>query len=105
MVWVVDLPQAKHLVSQRYGGKRYLSAGPIPRWVRQAWLGGQPHGPVPFILDAEIQDGRFAREWILENKAGAPSFKALRRQERRHDVEEVGRQLRRLMSWIDAKEV
>ena len=53
----------------------------------------------------EIQDGSFAREWILENKANAPSFKAKRRMEREHSVEEVGRQLRRLMSWIDAKEV
>ncbi len=53
----------------------------------------------------EIQDGRFAREWILENKANAPSFKALRRQERAHQVEQIGRGLRRLMSWIDAKEV
>jgi len=54
---------------------------------------------------AEIQDGSFAREWILENKANAPRFKALRRQDRNHSVEQVGLQLRRLMSWIDAKEV
>ncbi len=54
---------------------------------------------------AEIQDGRFAREWILENKANAPSFKALRRKERAHPVEIIGRQLRKLMSWINAKEV
>ncbi len=54
---------------------------------------------------AEIQNGSFAREWILENKANAPAFKAMRRMEREHSVEEVGRQLRRLMSWIDAKEV
>jgi len=53
----------------------------------------------------EIQDGGFAREWILENKANAPVFKALRRRERAHQVEQVGRGLRRLMSWIDAKEV
>jgi ketol-acid reductoisomerase len=53
----------------------------------------------------EIQDGHFAREWILENKANAPSFKALRRNERKHPVEIVGRGLRKLMSWINAKEV
>lgn len=53
----------------------------------------------------EIQDGEFAREWILENRAGAPSFKAKRRQERQHPIEEVGRRLRRLMTWIDSKEV
>jgi ketol-acid reductoisomerase len=54
---------------------------------------------------AEIQNGQFAREWILENKAGAPSFKAHRRRERDMEIEEVGRRLRGLMAWIDAKEV
>jgi ketol-acid reductoisomerase len=53
----------------------------------------------------EIKSGQFAREWILENKANAPAFKATRRSEREHQVEEVGRRLRRLMPWIKAKEV
>lgn len=53
----------------------------------------------------EIKSGQFAREWILENKANAPAFKAMRRSEREHQVEEVGRRLRRLMPWIKAKEV
>ena len=53
----------------------------------------------------EIQSGQFAREWILENKANAPAFKATRRRERQHGLEEVGRRLRRLMAWIEAKEV
>ena len=53
----------------------------------------------------EIQNGQFAKEWILENKAGAPAFKAIRRNNRKHEVETVGRQLRSLMSWIDAKVV
>jgi ketol-acid reductoisomerase len=54
---------------------------------------------------AEIQQGDFARKWILENKAGAPAFKATRRRARESQLEEVGRRLRRLMSWIDVKEV
>ncbi|MFM7842880.1 MAG: ketol-acid reductoisomerase, partial [Planctomycetota bacterium] len=53
----------------------------------------------------EIQTGQFAREWILENKAGAPGFKATRRIQRTHQLEEVGLRLRRLMSWINSKEV
>lgn len=53
----------------------------------------------------EIQTGQFAREWILENKAGAPGFKAIRRRERDTQIEAVGRGLRRLMKWINAKEV
>jgi ketol-acid reductoisomerase len=53
----------------------------------------------------EIQTGQFARDWILENRAGAPMFKACRRRERSLMIEDVGRRLRSLMSWIDAKEV
>jgi len=53
----------------------------------------------------EIQTGQFAREWILENKAGAPAFKSIRRREKNIQIEEVGRRLRRLMKWINAKEV
>ncbi len=54
---------------------------------------------------SEIQSGQFAREWILENKAGAPAFKATRRRDRSLELETVGKRLRRLMSWIDSKEV
>ena len=53
----------------------------------------------------EIRSGQFAREWILENKANAPMFKATRRAERNQPIEEVGRRLRRLMPWIKSKEV
>ncbi|MBM3999382.1 MAG: ketol-acid reductoisomerase [Planctomycetes bacterium] len=56
------------------------------------------------ILD-EIQTGKFAREWILENRAGAPVFQAMRRRDRNLEIEKVGRRLRRLMTWINAKEV
>jgi ketol-acid reductoisomerase len=52
----------------------------------------------------EIRSGQFARDWILENKAGAASFKATRRREREHEIEQVGRRLRKLMTWINAKE-
>jgi len=53
----------------------------------------------------EIQNGDFARQWILENKAGAPGFKTMRRRERSHPVEQVGKELRAMMSWIDSKDV
>ena len=53
----------------------------------------------------DIQSGRFARDWMLENKAGAPSFKATRRREKGHAIEQVGRELRKMMAWIDEKEV
>ena len=49
----------------------------------------------------EIQEGEFAKEWILENKAGRPSFLARRRQEADHPINEVGRELRKMMRWHD----
>ena len=52
----------------------------------------------------EIQTGQFAREWILENKANQPTFQAIKRRERTHQIEETGKQLRRMMKWINAKE-
>jgi ketol-acid reductoisomerase len=51
----------------------------------------------------EIQSGAFAREWILENQAGGPMFRALRARERAHLVEEVGKKLRAMMPFLDAK--
>lgn len=52
---------------------------------------------------AEIQDGRFATEWILENHAGMPHFKAMRRKETQHPIEIVGKRLREMMSWLKGK--
>ena len=48
----------------------------------------------------EIQDGSFAREWILENQAGRPGFLAQRRIEAEHPIEVVGAELRGMMSWL-----
>lgn len=53
----------------------------------------------------EIQTGQFAKEWILENKANQAGFKAIRRREREHLLEKVGKELRSMMTWINAKEV
>jgi ketol-acid reductoisomerase len=51
------------------------------------------------ILD-DIQSGRFARDWVQECQAGQPSFKAIRRREAEHPIEEVGARLRSMMPWI-----
>jgi ketol-acid reductoisomerase len=52
------------------------------------------------LLD-EIQDGRFAKEWVAEDEAGRPNFTRLQKQGEQHPVEEVGAKLRGLMSWVD----
>ncbi len=49
----------------------------------------------------EIQDGTFAREWVLENQAGRPSFLAMRRMNAEHPIEQVGEELRGMMSWLN----
>lgn len=51
----------------------------------------------------EIQEGVFAREWILENQAGRPSFNAMRRREAEHPIEKIGRVLRDMMPWIKSR--
>ena len=51
------------------------------------------------VLD-DIQQGRFVRDWMLECKAGQPSFKAMRRNQAEHEIEQVGEKLRGMMPWI-----
>ncbi len=53
------------------------------------------------VLD-DIQSGRFVRDWMLECKAGQPSFKAMRRRGAEHEIEKVGEKLRGMMPWIAA---
>ncbi len=48
----------------------------------------------------EVQNGTFAKNWILENKANRPYFNAMRRIEKDHPMEVVGRELRKMMSWL-----
>ncbi len=52
------------------------------------------------VILSEIQDGSFAKEWILENQAGRPVFNALMRMESEHPIEAVGAELRKMMSWL-----
>jgi len=56
-------------------------------------------------LLADIQSGAFAEEWIEENHQGRPNFNAIRAKETQHPVEDVGRTLRRMMPFVDPKEV
>ncbi len=48
----------------------------------------------------EIQDGSFAREWILENQAGRPTFNAMKKRDENHLIEQVGKELRAMMPWL-----
>ncbi|MCX7853923.1 MAG: ketol-acid reductoisomerase [Caldilineales bacterium] len=56
-------------------------------------------------LLADIQSGAYAEEWIEENAKGRPNFNARRAAERQHPIEQIGRELRRMMPWLNPKEV
>jgi len=51
----------------------------------------------------EVQNGSFAKEWILENQVGRPVFNALRRKEAEHPIEGIGKKLRAMMGWLQEK--
>ena len=52
----------------------------------------------------EVQTGKFAREWILENQANRPVYNALKKQDSEHLIEVVGKKLRSMMGWIGGKD-
>ena len=54
------------------------------------------------LLD-NVQDGSFAKDWILENQCGRPRMKKWMEQEKAHPIEAVGKELRAMMPWMDAK--
>jgi ketol-acid reductoisomerase len=99
---IVDLFYQGGLSYMRYSVSNTAEYGDYTRGPRI--ITDETRAEMKRILD-EVQTGKFAREWILENKAGAPAFKAMRRRDRNLQIEQVGRNLRRLMKWIDAKEV
>jgi len=99
---IVDLFYQGGLNYMRYSVSNTAEYGDYTRGPRI--VTDQTKAEMKKIL-SEIQQGQFARDWILENKANQASFKAIRRREREHLLEQVGRQLRSMMSWIGAKEV
>ena len=99
---IVDLFYEGGLSYMRYSVSNTAEYGDYTRGPRI--VTDETRAEMKKILN-EIQTGQFARDWILENKGGAAAFKATRRRDRQNELERVGRELRRLMTWIDAKEV
>ena len=99
---IVDLFYQGGLSYMRYSVSNTAEFGDYTRGPRI--ITAETRATMKQIL-TEIQNGQFAKEWILENRAGAPAFKATRRRDRNLLIEQVGRRLRKLMSWIDSKEV
>lgn len=97
---IVDLIYEGGIARMRYSISDTAEYGDLTRGKRI--ITDETRKEMKKILQ-EIQDGSFAREWILENKVGRPHFTALRRQEEKHLIEKVGQKLRSMMSWIQKK--
>jgi ketol-acid reductoisomerase len=96
---IVDLMYEGGISNMRYSISNTAEYGDMTRGPRI--VNAQTRGEMRRILK-EIQTGQFAREFVLENQAGAPVLKAMRRISREHPIEAVGERLRQMMPWIQA---
>jgi ketol-acid reductoisomerase len=94
---IVDLIYEGGISTMRYSISNTAKYGDVTRGPRI--VTDETKAEMKRIL-AEIQSGRFAKEWILENRAGRPVFNALLRQSETHPIEEVGARLRAMMPWL-----
>jgi ketol-acid reductoisomerase len=94
---IVDLMYEGGIANMRYSISNTAEYGDYTRGPRV--ISPAVREEMKKIL-ADIQSGRFARDWVLENQAGQPSFKATRRMHAEHSIEEVGAKLRAMMPWI-----
>jgi ketol-acid reductoisomerase len=97
MKLIVDLFYQGGLAYMRYSVSDTAEYGDYSRGPRV--VSEQTKAEMKKIL-REIQDGSFAREWVLENQANRASFLAMRKRDAEHQIEEVGKRLRAMMSWI-----
>jgi ketol-acid reductoisomerase len=95
---IVDLMYEKGITGMRYSVSNTAEYGDLTRGKRV--VGDGSRQAMREIL-AEIQSGEFAREWIAENNAGQESFQRMRDEQKDHQIEREGRQLRSMMDWID----
>jgi ketol-acid reductoisomerase len=96
---IVDLIYEGGIANMRYSISNTAEYGDYTRGPQV--IDSSVKARMKLVLD-DIQSGRFVREWMLENAAGQPSFKALRRRAAEHPIEKVGQQLRAMMPWIAA---
>jgi ketol-acid reductoisomerase len=99
---IVDLMYEGGIANMRYSISNTAEYGDLTRGPRV--ITDATRAEMRRILK-EIQTGQFAREFILENEAGAPTLKAMRRIGREHQIEVVGEKLRDMMPWIKANKL
>jgi ketol-acid reductoisomerase len=96
---IVDLMYEGGIANMRYSISNTAEYGDYTRGPRI--ITEQTRAEMKRVLD-DIQSGRFARDWVTENVAGQPSFKAMRKRAAGHPIEEIGAKLRAMMPWIAA---
>jgi ketol-acid reductoisomerase len=101
MKLIVDLIYEGGLGRMRYSISNTAEYGDLTRGEKV--VGDETRAAMKKIL-ADIQSGKFAREWIEENNTGGKNFTALREKEKQHPIEIVGAQLRGMMSWLPGAE-
>ena len=94
---IVDLIYEGGIANMRYSISNTAEYGDFTRGPRV--VGAEAKQVMREILQ-EIQQGDFAREFIMENQTGAPKMKAMRRLSKQHQIEQVGERLRAMMPWI-----
>ncbi|MBM3510861.1 MAG: ketol-acid reductoisomerase [Alphaproteobacteria bacterium] len=94
---IVDLFYEGGVANMRYSVSNTAEYGDYTRGRRV--ITDETRAEMKRIL-SEIQSGQFAREWVLENQAGQPSFKAMRNRSADHPIEAVGEKLRAMMPWL-----
>ena len=94
---IVDLVVEGGLANMRYSISNTAEFGDYTRGPRI--VTDETRTEMQKIL-SEIQSGQFAREFVMENQTGKPVFTAMRRQEAEHPIEEVGKDLRAMFSWL-----
>nr|CTQ92231.1 Ketol-acid reductoisomerase (EC 1.1.1.86) [Kibdelosporangium sp. MJ126-NF4] len=95
---IVDLMYEGGIARMRYSISDTAEYGDVTRGPRV--INAAVKEELKKIL-GEIQDGSFAKEWVAEDASGRANFQKLREEGEQHPIEEVGRQLRGLMSWVD----
>ncbi len=98
---IVDLIYEGGIANMRYSISDTAEYGDITRGRRI--VTEETRAEMKRIL-GEIQSGEFAKEWILENRAGRPVYNAMKRKDNEHLIEQVGKKLRSMMSWIGRKD-
>ena len=97
---IVDLMYEKGITGMRYSISNTAEYGDLTRGKRV--ITDATRQAMREIL-GEIQSGQFAREWIAENNAGQENFQRMREEEKNHEVEREGRELRSMMPWIETE--